>query len=162
MKKSVFNTPGIVKKEQKIDTPVFKKGGEVISSEDEPKVLNPRKSTRDNAKGAFIGKLFQIRDITHLLHLKTESYAAHKALGDFYEEILSFTDAIAEIYQSVELLDIRIPATVLDTTAIDYISTFKQDVKAYKTECDWDEVVNILDDVLVLCSATLYKLKHLK
>lgn len=163
--KSLFNAAGFE------TTPVFKKGG-TLKATVEPEVTGTlsdetetKLATRDYSKGAFIGKMFQMRDITHLLHLKasgTGSYAEHMALGGFYDDLLTFIDTIAEIYQSSELLDIRIPATVIDKTSIEYISTFKKDIKAYKDKCDWDEVVNLLEEVMALCSAAVYKLKFLK
>lgn len=35
--------------------------------------------------GEFIMRLFHSRTVAHVLHLKTRSYAAHKALQKFYE-----------------------------------------------------------------------------
>ena len=34
--------------------------------------------------GKFIGTLFQSRDMMHLQHLQTTSFAEHKALGAYY------------------------------------------------------------------------------
>ena len=160
--KSLFQSAGI------LEVPVFKKGGEVSSIPEKIREreedayesrLEPRK---DYSKGAFIGKMFQMRDVGHLLHLKSRSYAQHKALDSFYNGILDFTDSIAEIYQSEELLDIRIPATVIEKTPLDYISTFRNEIEEYKESCEWDEVVNILEEVMALCSSTMYKLKFLE
>jgi hypothetical protein len=39
------------------------------------------------------------RDLAHREHLKTKSYAQHKALGKFYNDIVDNADAIAEAYQ---------------------------------------------------------------
>lgn len=47
----------------------------------------------------IISALFQARDIAHMLHLKTKSFAAHMALGDFYEAIITHADTLAEMYQ---------------------------------------------------------------
>jgi hypothetical protein len=44
----------------------------------------------------FISYLFACRTISHILHLKTNSFATHKAMNSFYDEILELTDSIAE------------------------------------------------------------------
>lgn len=44
-------------------------------------------------------KLFEARDVIHVLHLDTASYAEHKALDNFYNEWLSLADTFIETYQ---------------------------------------------------------------
>ena len=48
---------------------------------------------------ALIMQLFHARTNAHVLHLRTRSYAAHKALNEFYDEIVELTDDLAESYQ---------------------------------------------------------------
>ena len=40
----------------------------------------------------LIGHLFLARDVTHSVHLNTRSYAKHKALGGFYEDVIELAD----------------------------------------------------------------------
>ena len=47
----------------------------------------------------IIGLLFYARTVTHIEHLKTKSYAKHKALGKFYDGIIDLADSLAEAYQ---------------------------------------------------------------
>ena len=47
----------------------------------------------------FVGMLFLARDVTHSAHLNTRSYAKHKALQKFYENIIDLADSFAEAYQ---------------------------------------------------------------
>ncbi len=47
----------------------------------------------------FMGHLFLARDVTHSVHLNTRSYAKHKALGHFYEDLIELADKFAEAYQ---------------------------------------------------------------
>ena len=52
--------------------------------------------------GQFVALLFLARDMAHRAHLKATgpgSFAAHMALGNFYEEIVERADAFAEAYQ---------------------------------------------------------------
>lgn len=47
----------------------------------------------------FIGRLFLARDVVHSVHLNTRSYAKHKALGKFYENVVGLADDLAESFQ---------------------------------------------------------------
>ena len=59
-----------------------------------------------------IGKLFHARDVAHLFHLKTNSYAAHKASNEFYDSILDLTDSLIESYQGKNgIISLMIPAS---------------------------------------------------
>ena len=57
----------------------------------------------------LIALLFLAREIAHREHLKTRSFAAHMALGDFYADIVEKADAIAEAYQGCEGKLLNIP-----------------------------------------------------
>jgi hypothetical protein len=45
--------------------------------------------------GEFIAQLFLTRELAHRYHLSTKSYAQHKALGNFYEDLLDLTDDLS-------------------------------------------------------------------
>jgi hypothetical protein len=47
----------------------------------------------------FIAQLFHSSTVTHLLHLSTDSYSKHKALGKYYPQIVDLTDKFAENFQ---------------------------------------------------------------
>jgi len=47
----------------------------------------------------FIGTLMQSRNQAHIYHLQTNSFAAHKALQEYYEEIVDLVDGLVESYQ---------------------------------------------------------------
>ena len=52
--------------------------------------------------GLLLGTLMQSRNQAHIYHLQVQgmgSYAAHKALNNYYEEIVDLVDSIAESYQ---------------------------------------------------------------
>ena len=48
--------------------------------------------------GEFLLICFHARTNAHVLHLQTRSYAAHKALNEFYDEIVDLADSFAEAY----------------------------------------------------------------
>ena len=48
--------------------------------------------------GKYIGLLMASRTQAHVFHLTTKSYAAHKALQNYYEGIVPLLDSYAETY----------------------------------------------------------------
>ena len=56
----------------------------------------------------FVSRLLVDRDGAHLAHWKTKSFAEHKALQEFYEELLDLTDAFVEQYREDRLHDPKI------------------------------------------------------
>ena len=117
-------------------------------------------------KGAFFGMLFHARDYIHLAHLDITgpgSYATHKALNEFYDEILEITDTLLEATQGEEgILKITIPATVLSNSALDFLIELREYIKTQRTifKESWQQ--NIIDNLQQLISQTVYKLKYLK
>lgn len=115
----------------------------------------------------FFGKLFQTRDQMHLAHLAVKgigAYAAHKALNNFYDEVLDLTDSIIEEYQGkYGIQDITIPAS----TKEDAIVALKALVKltdggeAYNMFKE-SSIKNKIDELTSLIYETLYKLENLK
>lgn len=52
-----------------------------------------------NKAEEFVSYSLQDRDLAHLAHWKTTSYAEHKALNEFYDELLDLIDGFVEQYQ---------------------------------------------------------------
>ena len=115
--------------------------------------------------GIFVSALLHSSTAAHFLHLSTKSYAEHKALGGYYEDILDATDKYAECYQG--------HFGVIPMTA--YIDDFKvqKDAKAYVSGLldfaksmrdqlpDEPDLQNIHDEIVGLIASTLYKLENL-
>lgn len=51
-----------------------------------------------NKAEQFVAMVFLGRDLAHREHLSTSNYAAHVALGAFYEQVIPLADAFAETY----------------------------------------------------------------
>ena len=47
----------------------------------------------------LIEKMFASRNAAHIEHWKTKSYATHKALGKFYEDVIDSLDKYVEAHQ---------------------------------------------------------------
>lgn len=114
----------------------------------------------------FVGILFLARDVTHSVHLNTRSYSKHKALQRFYENIIELADNFAEAYQGRHGLmgPISLQSAKKTTNVIEFLENQLEEIEIdrYKI-CDKDEtaIQNLIDEVVALYLATLYKLRFL-
>ena len=119
-----------------------------------------------NNASKFIGRLFEARDVAHKEHFKvtgTGSYAAHKALNEFYDGILDLADGFVESYQGkYGILSFEIkPGNVLDF--IEYILELAKYIEVSREIFNKDcYLQNQVDEMVSLCYSTIYKLKFLK
>ncbi|MFA5186994.1 MAG: DUF5856 family protein [Patescibacteria group bacterium] len=114
----------------------------------------------------FVGCLFLARDVTHSVHLNTRSYAKHVALGGFYEGIVGLADKFAEAYQGRHGLigPISVPSAGKSPNVVDFLkgSLAEIEKERYKVvDKDDSALQNIIDEIVGLYLATLYKLKFL-
>jgi len=114
----------------------------------------------------FVGTLFLARDVTHSTHLNTRSYAKHKALQKFYENIIGLADDFAEAYQGK--YGLIGPITLMTAKKTNNIIEFLEsqvdelDAMRYKVvDKDCTPIQNIIDEIFGLYYSTLYKLKFL-
>ena len=119
----------------------------------------------------FLALLFLSREISHREHLATNSYAQHKALGHFYEDIVDLVDSLAEAYQGrygivkdipitqdiKGLKDSQTPAEKLELI-LDQVERTRYDALNKEETA----MQNIVDEIVALFLSTLYKLKELK
>jgi hypothetical protein len=117
--------------------------------------------------GKFVGVLFLSRTVAHQLHLKTTSYAEHKALQEFYEGIVELADGFAEQYQGAyaKLLDIPFLAAKELTEPVKYFEETLKWIEDNRYDvCEKSETAlqNAIDEVVALFQSTLYKLRFLK
>lgn len=112
----------------------------------------------------LISRTFAMRDAAHREHFRTESYAAHVALGEFYTALPGLVDALVEAYQGqfdiVGDFDVKLPTGPMDMQAamqddIDWMQATRDDV------CLEDQsLLNLLDTIVALYQSTAYKLKR--
>ena len=118
--------------------------------------------------GEFILNLLNARTAAHVAHLSVSgpgAYAAHIALGDFYDGIVGIADRFAEGYIGCEgsLIKFSGSSFKLEKEPIKLVKDTKAMIMAARAECDeYPFLQQILDDGIELCSVTLYKLTHLK
>lgn len=102
----------------------------------------------------------------HILHLSTNSYAAHQALGNFYENIGDLVDGFVEAFQGKYglLTDYR-PVFILAEQPIPYMMYLNDEVKRCRNSSNFPqdtELQNAVDEIVALIDSTLYKLRFLK
>lgn len=114
----------------------------------------------------LIGHLFLARDVTHSVHLNTRSYAKHKALGSFYENVIELADDLAEAYQGRHGLigPITLHSAKKTNNVVEFLEDSLKEVEnlRYKV-CDKEDtaIQNIIDGIVDLYLSSLYKLKFL-
>jgi hypothetical protein len=107
--------------------------------------------------GKFIGALFQSRDMMHLQHLQTTSFAEHKALNKYYDGILDLTDSFTEKYFGRNK---RIPIVIPESKATDAMSHLKSMQTLIEGERNNypTDLQNIMDEMIGLVNEILYLL----
>ena len=114
----------------------------------------------------FIGLFFLARDVTHSVHLNTRSYAKHKALQKFYENIIDLADSFAESYQGRHGLvgPISLMSAKKTSNVIEFLENQLAEIESVRYDvCDKDDapLQNLIDGIIELYLSTLYKLRFL-
>lgn len=117
--------------------------------------------------GKFIGVLFLSRTVAHQMHLATESFSQHKALNEFYDEIVDMADGISEQWQGEyeELLKIPTLAAKDTTNPLKYMKETLKWIEDNRYEAfnkTDTSIQNDIDNVVKLFRSTIYKLHFLK
>jgi DNA-binding ferritin-like protein len=129
--------------------------------------MNPL-ATASPILGQFISTLFASRTQAHVFHLQTNSFAAHKALNEYYDGIVDIADGIAESvqgkygiitgYSNIDLLEGNDCNEV-----IKYFTALEMYVERARQTMPQDSYIqNQIDEVVALVVSTIYKLKFLK
>jgi hypothetical protein len=127
-------------------------------------------SSLDNMTAACATEMMNAAVSFHRLHLKIKgdgSYAAHKALGDFYDGLHGHADTLVEGYQGAteKLISYKdMPIRTLDTTAdaVAYLRDMYNSINKLQGMLPYSEIVNNLDLVKDSINSTKYKLLFLK
>lgn len=107
--------------------------------------------------GKFIGTLFQSRDMMHIQHLQTTSFAEHKALNAYYDGILELADNFAEVYFGrFKRVEIVVPEAKV-ASAVDHMKEMQAILDTERNNYP-SELQNIMDEMLSLVNKTLYLL----
>ena len=114
----------------------------------------------------FLSTLFNSRDQAHIFHLQTSSYAAHKALNEYYDAIVGLVDDYAETFQGrYGIIRGYTPQKQYfeGDEVVKYFTGLSTYIDSIRTSLPKDsELNNIVDEISALVNSTIYKLKFLK
>lgn len=120
-----------------------------------------------NAVAEFIATLLHSATITHFMHLQATgpgSYARHIALGEYYDNVVELTDALAESIQGAYGLITEYPTEfrTVGETPLAYIKKLKAYVSETRNQLPQDSnIQNDIDAIATLLDSTAYKLEFL-
>jgi hypothetical protein len=127
-------------------------------------------SSIDNMVSSCAMELMNARNTFHKLHLKVTgdgSYAAHKALNEFYDQLPDFIDTLVEGYQGVTekiLVCKEVASRTVDNVSdvVEYLRELYAMINKLQAKLPYSEIVNNLDLVKDAINSTKYKLLFLK
>ncbi len=113
----------------------------------------------------LVARIFKTRNQAHLMHWKTKSYAEHQALGSFYDDIIDALDKLVEACQGSKGIIGHVDLSCKDES--------KKIIECLTEDANWiaknrakighgvPALENIVDEIVSIYLATLYKLKNL-
>jgi DNA-binding ferritin-like protein len=95
-----------------------------------------------------------------ILHWNTSSYAEHKALGKFYDELADLADTYAEAYMGIYgRFGMLVTKTETYDTAAELVDYVASAIQAYRSQLPNDtQLQNILDEMAAATDKTAYLL----
>jgi hypothetical protein len=132
-------------------------------------------TTEQHSEGtpvALFSKLFEAREMAHIYHLQVRgdegSYAAHMALGSFYEDVLDLIDDLIETYQGqygivdgYDIIDTKDTKTKDKVAYFEELATYIKSARQCISQED-THLHNVIDEIVGLTYKTLFKLKFNK
>lgn len=115
----------------------------------------------------LVSYLFHSSTQVHVFHLQTKSYAEHKALNKYYDEIVDLTDGLIESFQGKYDILTGYENYALDdykdnAQTIIYFKALLKTVETLRTSVSSDSYLqNQIDNIVELITSTLYKLRFL-
>ena len=115
--------------------------------------------------GEFTVFLFNVRTVSHIMHLNTRSFAQHAALDNFYTSIVGLADRFAEAsigqFKSIAWPECITEGLVTQADPVQYLQKVKLGVEKADELIEPQDLKNIVGEILELVSSTLYKLENL-
>jgi DNA-binding ferritin-like protein len=115
----------------------------------------------------LISRVFYARNVAHFEHWTANgvgAFARHKALGNFYEDVIEALDSLVEAYQGAfELIGpVRAPKTKASEILLILTEDAEWIEKNHEAVCKGNRAVaNLVDGVTETYLTTIYKLRNL-
>lgn len=112
----------------------------------------------------LISCVFATRNAVHLAHWATKSFAQHKTLGHFYDNIIDRVDSIVEAHQGAfGLIGDVDPATVNKNNIAEHIKQEARWIEQNRNEIagNIEAIGALIDDLTNEYLTTYYKLTNL-
>jgi len=118
-------------------------------------------------EGELLITLLNSATIAHVLHLRSRSFAEHKALNTLYSEMPDLVDAVVEAWQGRHGTLIDYPDQVVEISenrnALEYVVYLKMVLEEERYVLgNSSEIQNLVDGIAELLDSTIYKLTFLK
>lgn len=110
----------------------------------------------------LIEKMFSARNAAHIQHWKTDSYSQHKALGNYYEDLVDTLDKFVEAYQGTFGIIGDIAGEQKSVAKMINDDIIWLNENRSKLAKGIPALENILDELTALHMKTLYKLENLR
>lgn len=115
----------------------------------------------------LISYLLHSRTQVHIFHLQTPSFAEHKALSGYYDDIVGLVDELVESYQGKYgivkgYLNFNLHDYETSEQVIGYLEALSSKITVLRKDIQDSYIQNQVDNVEELIRSTLYKLKFLK
>lgn len=131
--------------------------------------LQRLRNPEDKAFGILISNMFASTTAAHMLHLSItgdSSYARHKALNKYYDELPDLLDSIVEEYQGHHLKLLEVPTITPPTVKtikefVDHLNSLYIIVDQAQEATMCSSLKNTLDETKSLINSTKYKLHFL-
>lgn len=125
-------------------------------------MLNIKKTEPKFTISQLTVELLYSAPLAHIEHLKTTSFAQHKALNEYYDGIPDLADAIIEEYQGLYGLQSFKEPMLKSDTFLEHLEKLNKYATNAQMSCNCSNVINKIDEVKSLICSTMYKLKFLK
>jgi len=128
---------------------------------------NEEQSENGSSFRQIVEKILHSRNQIHIFHLQTKSYAEHKALNDYYDEVLGLFDSLVESYQGKHGIITNYKCDGFEDYSsgeqvIKYLQNLTNDIQKLREPIKETYLQNQIDTVDELIYSTLYKLRFLK
>ena len=133
--------------------------------------IRKNEAVEDAEESGTLGKmmfdLFHSATVTHIMHLQTESFAEHMALGEYYEAIPDLVDALIEAWQGKNQQILRGYGEGEESyegmNPLDYLQSLRYEWQMCRPLLGEDtELQNLADTITEQLDSTMYKLRFLK